>query len=669
VDEGLTDLQLALAEVRAVVDGARFPLHLDGAPEAREGASALVRQLDDYLAPRARQLDAPLLAVVGGSTGAGKSTLVNSLVRAPVSPAGVLRPTTRSPLLLAHPSDLPWFVRPERLPGLPRGTRSGVDGRSASSRAGVDGRSASSRAGVDGRSASSRAEERTLQVVTAPLLWPGLALIDAPDIDSVVAANRALARELLAAADLWLFVTTAARYADAAPWQALRNARDRGVGVAIVLNRLPPESADRITHHFSRMLAEQSLAGAPLFALRESTLDGHGMVSEREVSPLKKWLDGVAGDTRRRDDLTRRTLLGTLDAAAPRLEALAQAAEDQSAATAELAAVVRSSYATAMSDVQAQVRGGAALRGDVYATWRELVASGELRQAIDEVAGRRRPRPQAEHSIGFGRRFQGAVAAALAGLITEADVLAAQRCQRGWRAHPADADGRSAGSRTDGRSVGARTDGPAASSRAGTDGPSASSRAGTDGPSASSRAGASMLDGDPRLGRPWAGFADAAHDLVHAWQTTLRELAREVSPSESAELLATVASVAPPLDDITGTGIHADALRDALREPGPREVGERMREEFVFRVGDLLAAEVARHVEPVLAAGVDAALPFRLRAASDDLRQARTGVPGPSVRPLGTLDLSTLDKRGYAVSESPAAGVATAPVGVADDAA
>ena len=35
-------------------------------------------------------MDAPLLMVVGGSTGAGKSTLVNSLVGAPVSPAGVL---------------------------------------------------------------------------------------------------------------------------------------------------------------------------------------------------------------------------------------------------------------------------------------------------------------------------------------------------------------------------------------------------------------------------------------------------------------------------------------------------------------------------------------------------------------------------------------------------
>ena len=42
--------------------------------------------------------------------------------------------------------------------------------------------------------------------------------MDAPDVDSVVEDNRDLAATLLAGADLWIFVTTAARYADAVPW-------------------------------------------------------------------------------------------------------------------------------------------------------------------------------------------------------------------------------------------------------------------------------------------------------------------------------------------------------------------------------------------------------------------------------------------------------------------
>ena len=141
-------------------------------------------QLADYLIPRLRSIDAPLLAVVGGSTGAGKSTLINSLVGADVSPAGVLRPTTRGPVIVCHPSDLAWFADDRILPQLPRS--SGPDG---------------------------------LRLAPHPGIEPGLALLDAPDIDSVVSTNRELAATLLAAADLWIFLTTAARYADAVPWQ------------------------------------------------------------------------------------------------------------------------------------------------------------------------------------------------------------------------------------------------------------------------------------------------------------------------------------------------------------------------------------------------------------------------------------------------------------------
>src|SRR6266511_3290913 len=153
--------------------------------------------------------DAPMLVVVGGSTGAGKSTLINSLVRAPVSPAGVLRPTTRAPVLVSAPGDTRWFLGtepgsalaeqsdPHLLPGLTRTT-------------------------------GLRAEPGMLRVISAPGLPRGLALLDAPDLDSVVAANRALADEVHRAADLWLCVTTATRYADAVPWASLRAARDRG---------------------------------------------------------------------------------------------------------------------------------------------------------------------------------------------------------------------------------------------------------------------------------------------------------------------------------------------------------------------------------------------------------------------------------------------------------
>src|SRR5687767_11471690 len=99
----------ALERTREALSGVRLGLDLPGSDEGRLVRDALVAQIDDYLLPRLRQLDAPLLMVVGGSTGAGKSTLVNSLLGAEVSRAGVLRPTTRAPVLALNPADMPSF--------------------------------------------------------------------------------------------------------------------------------------------------------------------------------------------------------------------------------------------------------------------------------------------------------------------------------------------------------------------------------------------------------------------------------------------------------------------------------------------------------------------------------------------------------------------------------
>src|SRR5262245_41596827 len=70
----------AIRDLRDALAAVRYPLRLPSADEATAAATAIVRQIDDYLLPRLRMVDAPLLVVVGGSTGAGKSTLVNSLV-------------------------------------------------------------------------------------------------------------------------------------------------------------------------------------------------------------------------------------------------------------------------------------------------------------------------------------------------------------------------------------------------------------------------------------------------------------------------------------------------------------------------------------------------------------------------------------------------------------
>src|SRR4051812_49950687 len=157
------DLRIALAELREALAALPFALEVASAAEGRHVCDELVDQIEDYLLPRLRRMDAPLLMVVGGSTGAGKSTLVNSLVGTEVSPSGVLRPTTRAPVLVCHPDDSRWFEDDRILPGMSRTTGGGAGAGS-------------------------------LELVPTEALPAGVALLDSPDIDSVGGANRALAR-------------------------------------------------------------------------------------------------------------------------------------------------------------------------------------------------------------------------------------------------------------------------------------------------------------------------------------------------------------------------------------------------------------------------------------------------------------------------------------------
>ncbi|HEV2088631.1 MAG TPA: hypothetical protein VGR21_09995, partial [Cryptosporangiaceae bacterium] len=346
------ELVEALTAVRDRTAALRLGLEAPGADAARQVAATLVGQADDYLLPRLRQLDAPLLAVVGGSTGAGKSTLVNTLVGAEVSPPGVLRPTTRSPVLVCHPDDVRWFASTRILPGLARTTGE----------------------------ASGDAGAGTVRLVTHPMVPPGLALLDAPDVDSVVTENRELARQLLAAADLWLFVTTAARYADAVPWDLLRTAEERGTALAVVLNRVPTEGVEKIAGHLTAMLTDGGLSGTTLFTLPELPAGadlGPGGDLTPVVAPLRAWLDRLGRDAAARGELIRSTLDGALRSLGLRVSTLAAHVDTQLATADALRREADERYAAARRDIEDGMRAGSVLRGEVLARWHEFVGTGE----------------------------------------------------------------------------------------------------------------------------------------------------------------------------------------------------------------------------------------------------------------------------------------------------
>ncbi|OEV06342.1 ATP-binding protein, partial [Streptomyces nanshensis] len=301
----------ALSALRDGVAAARFPLPLPSAERARRSRDELLAQLDDYLMPRLRAPKAPLLAVVGGSTGAGKSTLVNSLVGRRVSEAGVLRPTTRTPVLVCHPEDERWFAGQRVLPRLSRVWMPRQDVHTGEPDDGVQGCAADELLG-DGDGQEEEHGERRLRIETDTALPPGLALLDAPDIDSLVASNRDLAAELLCAADIWVLVTTAARYADAVPWHLLRTAREYDVTLVTVLDRVPHQIASDVARQYGSLLIREGLADVPRFTVPElpESAGGSGLLPATAVAGLRNWLTQRALDPAARAVAGRRTAAG-----------------------------------------------------------------------------------------------------------------------------------------------------------------------------------------------------------------------------------------------------------------------------------------------------------------------------------------------------------------------
>ncbi len=401
-----------------------LPLGLPGADGARGDIRHALSQLEDYILPRYRSLDAPLLAVVGGSTGAGKSTLVNGLAGHAVTRAGAIRPTTRQPILLHHPADGRWFEDQRVLPSLSRVRGSVKPAPLPASQAGPT---------------PDAAAVTSLVLVADTAVPQGIALLDAPDVDSISADNRKLAGQLLAAADLWVFVTTANRYADAVPWRLLLDAASRDIMVAVVLDRVPPAAEAEVSADLQSMLSREGLGAAGLFVVPEVELDGMGMLPAAAVEPLRLWLQEIAADAAGRAGIARRTLNGTVKALADRVEAAATAAGDQERAAQGLAGDAREAYRDAVARILEATRDGALLRGEVLARWQDFVGTGEFFRAMEQNIGRFRDRVGAflRGEPAPAVRVETAIETGLQAVIIDEAANAGDDADGRWRSDPA----------------------------------------------------------------------------------------------------------------------------------------------------------------------------------------------------------------------------------------
>ena len=587
--ELLTRIPLPLDVEAGETPGTPYTVTHDGTAEhgtatARTLLAAMARQLDDYILPRSASVDNPLTIVVGGSTGAGKSTLVNTLLGEPLTQSGAIRPTTRHPVLL-HRAEDEAALSPERfLPTLPRTRTSGMN--------------AGSQAlpGLDPKIA------RALIPITTSALPQGIALIDAPDIDSVSEENRTLAKELLSAADLWLFVTTANRYADAVPWELLHEAAARSIAIAVVLNRVPEGDEEAIENDLRRMLDEAGIHAVLIHTVTEQPRDESGMLAPVSLAPLTLWIRELGADAPARAAIARQTLAGAVETLAGNLQVLAAEQARQQAAHQSLATIAAEEYEDALTTIDGALSDGSLLRGEVLSRWHDFVGTGDFFRSLDSTIGRLRDRVGSalRGQPAAAQKVEDALESGIHAVVLDAAARASENTRTRWRTSRA------------GRSLLARLDAPQAVSVA----PQTASAAATE-----QNAGANgEAKGNEAKGEVQSAediFSAAVAEQIRLWQGSVLEMIREEGADKrkrarflSLGVNATAVMLMVAAFSLTGgiTGIEAGIaggsgvvgtklLESIFGEDAVRRMATRARTDLLERMADLLT----EHAQPFTA--------------------------------------------------------------------
>jgi energy-coupling factor transporter ATP-binding protein EcfA2 len=406
-------LEATLLNLRKRIAAIPLVFDIPGAEEITAERAKLVSQIDDYLLPRVRQSSAPLLVALVGSTGAGKSTLVNSIVGTQVSQTGVRRPTTNSPVLACHPDDIHWFAENMFLPTLPRVRQEGLV-----------------RPGRDG----------LLVLAASEGMTKGIALLDTPDIDSVVRAHYDFAYQFLDASDLWLFMTSASRYADAPVWELLQHARERGAALGVVLSRVPPSHRTELVAHFSAMLDANGIQAEHRFVIPETGIVD-GFLPDDIFQPIRDWLNETAQHADRRVAVLSQTMAGMLDTFKVRVPRLAAHVDAQVVLRTRLRREAEAAYAAALADFDDGTCDGRLLAGEVLARWQDYAASGDLSEALRGrrgISGLRRGGKRARTDATTTRyaALETALRDALQALVVSVADRAAEQVTFVWRDNP-----------------------------------------------------------------------------------------------------------------------------------------------------------------------------------------------------------------------------------------
>ncbi len=216
-------------------------LHAIHVPGLTQGSTEIARLAQDVQKKTAvyfyKQALPCLCVVFLGGTGTGKSTLFNALCGAPLSAAGVERPKTGGPVAYIHqecPVEEEFPFPALDVVQCPAGASAPVAG--------------------------SPAAFTIMTHVREDLSH--LLILDTPDLDSVAAAHRDLARDLYHLSDAVIFVTSQEKYADEVPHRFLQTILDETSPLFILFNKAEHKTADSEAHNILRS-QEDTLGDRP----------------------------------------------------------------------------------------------------------------------------------------------------------------------------------------------------------------------------------------------------------------------------------------------------------------------------------------------------------------------------------------------------------------------
>jgi hypothetical protein len=473
----------------------------------------------------------------------------------------------------------------------------------------------------------------------------GIALLDTPDIDSVVQAHHEFAYQFLDASDLWLFVTSASRYADGPVWEVLQHARERKASLGVVLSRVPQTYRAELTSHFNAMLDANGIAAENRFVIEQVPLID-GMLPADAYQPIRDWLTETATRADRRVAVLTQTMSGVLDTFKTRVPAIAGHVEAQVVLRAELRGAVETAYQGAFDEAGVGLRDGTLLRGEVLARWEDCMVGGDLRprRGARPVKSAGRKGKRARRGPSRPAALNSALRSAVESFIVSVADRAAEAVEGSWRADPAGAALLADAAAEKARDVRAKqvfesVFGPAGQSGgdelAGVDIKDADMIKAADAVQASAFSRSSP-DLALRAARAVGAWQDHLTRLMDAEDT--RSAGRRISfDTEALSLVVLVAMLGEQLPAKTGPGSATAESEDGSVYTGPRrmltsvfgetllaEVLARARADLSARVRLLLDEELVRFVGVIDAAGAcDDVAAIRLYQAEFSLEAVR----------------------------------------------